>query len=93
MKTSPHQKIENTLNSLEGIKRAGVNPFLMTRVLEQLKAPVVNYIKPVLVKQWVISLMVVVVINIAAGWYALSLRKSPQPSGDNTYFTNQIYTY
>lgn len=90
---SIHNIIEDTINSLDGINQAEVNPFLMTRIMEAVKKPVISYVKPILVKQWIISLMLVLMVNVAVGWYTLGKQQANQKVQESEYFTNQLYSY
>ncbi len=64
-----HTTIEETLNSLDGIQRAEANPFLLTRVLEQMSTGMQNVVKPSLIWQASISLVVIISLNIAIGMF------------------------
>ena len=58
-------KIEETIQSIDGIKRAEANPFLYTRVMEKLNsAPAASFIK-----KWVLwpvsaAIVLMIVVNV-----------------------------
>ena len=90
---SLHEQVEKTILSIEGIRRAEANPFLLTRVLEQLKQPVKNFIRPRVIWQVGASLVLVLGLNIAIGIYTYQQRHTQVKGQESGYFNNHIYTY
>lgn len=88
-----HNKIEQTLNSLNGIQRAEANPFLLTRILEKMKSDRVNLVKPVWMWRVAASFILIIAINVAAGWYISNHTPSKNPSSESGYFSNHMYNY
>jgi hypothetical protein len=94
MENNPyHIKIEEAFKSLEGIKRAEANPFLITRVLEKMKAPVSSLVKPALIWKVAASLILIIGLNISVGLYKLNHSASNRSSAESGYFSNHLYTY
>lgn len=58
-----HQKIEETLNSLDGLQRAGANPFLYGKIRERMKG-LKEIVPQQLAWRMVIALAIVAVINV-----------------------------
>lgn len=88
-----HSKIEFTLNSLDGIKRAQANPYLYTRVMERLKYPAPGILKPMLVWQAAASMVIILGLNIAIGFYLFNNNNKVNQSTESGYFINHIYNY
>jgi hypothetical protein len=86
-------QIEQALNSLDGIKRAPANPFLLTRVMEKLHEPAPRLLKPRLIWQVAVGLLLILCLNIGAGIYVSQKQGQAAATGQEGYFTNQIYTY
>lgn len=91
--TDLNNKIEQTLQSIEGIKRAQANPFLLTRVMEGMKKPVPRFLKPIVIWQVAASMAVVLGLNIAIEFYTYKKTTNSQKAADSGYFTNHVYTY
>jgi hypothetical protein len=94
MENNPyHIKIEEALNSLDGIKRAEANPFLVTRVLEKMKGPASSLVKPALIWKVAASLLLIVGLNISIGFYKLNHSTSAGNPTESGYFSNHLYKY
>lgn len=88
-----HTKIEETLNSLESIRRAEANPFLLTRVLEQMRCGAVELVKPSLIWQAALSFVLVIGINISIGMYSAKANSQTLGPAESGYFSNHQYNY
>ena len=74
MRGSAHQKIEDTLSSLDGMQRAEANPFLYGKIRNRLEG--VRYFVPKkLAWKMVIALAIVTMINIVSILHFTSNRK------------------
>jgi hypothetical protein len=94
MENYKHDKrIEQTLNSLEGIQRAEANPFLLTRVLEKMKSATVEWVKPVWVWRVAASFVIILMMNIVIGWYTSSGTPPLNNASESGYFSNHMYNY
>ena len=87
------EKIEQTLHSLDKIKRAEANPYLFTRIMEGMKRPAKKILKPVLVWQVAASLVIILGLNIAVGIGSARKNTGQAQPAESTYFTNTIYSY
>lgn len=63
MKEGVHKKIEETLNSLNGMQRAEANPFLYGKIRHRLEG-VKEFVPKQLAWRMVIALAIVAVINV-----------------------------
>ena len=88
-----HKKIENTLASIEGIKRAKANPFLLTRILEQLNQPKKIFVQPKIVRRIVVSFILILALNVGAGFISFKKTSNQNNNGTSTYFSNHVYQY
>ena len=91
--TDFQNKIESTLNSLDGVKRAEVNPFLFTRIIEKMKQPAPGILKPMLIWQAATTMIIVLGLNVAVGLYMFNNRTTANQPTESGYFTNHIYNY
>ena len=88
-----HTRIEQTLTSLDHIKRAEVNPFLLTRVMEQIKKPAPGVFKRVAVWQMASCMLLVLGLNLAIGIYVYNNDSGSEQPTESPYFNNHVYTY
>jgi hypothetical protein len=87
------KKIEETMSSLDGIKRAEANPFLYTRVIALSRQTNRLLIQPKVIWRVAASLFIIVALNISIGLYSRPQKVSSSPSTEDGYFTNHIYHY
>jgi hypothetical protein len=87
------EKIDQTLHSLDEVKRAEANPYLFTRIMEGMKQPVKKILKPVLIWQVAASLVLILGLNIAIGIGSTRKNAGKSQPSESTYFTNTIYSY
>ena len=91
--TDFHNKIESTLNSLDGMKRAEANPFMLTRIMEKMKQPAPGILKPMLIWQAASTMIIVLGLNIAVGLDMFNNKTMANQPTEGGYFTNHIYNY
>jgi hypothetical protein len=91
--TKHHNRIEQTLKSLDTIQRAEANPFLLTRVLEKMKSNTIDRVKPVWVWRMTASFILIIAINITVGLYISGNSQPTNASTESGYFSNHLYNY
>lgn len=88
-----NSRIEQTLAGLDGMKRAEANPFLFTRVMEQMKMPAPGIFKRVAIWQMASCMLFVLGLNLAIGFYVYNSNSGSEQPNESAYFNNHIYTY
>jgi hypothetical protein len=88
MKAKEH-KIEETLSSLENIKRAEANPFLFTRIESKLQISKEVLLKPSLVWSMAACVLVVLSINI----FTLSHFAKSKTDINSNALSNEYFSY
>ncbi len=86
-------KIEQTLASFDHIKRAEANPFLLTRIKEQMQKPAPGVFKRITVLQMASCMLLILGLNLAIGLYVYNSDSISEPKAESTYFNNHVYTY
>ena len=77
MKEDLHKKIEGTLSSLDGIKRAGANPFLYGKIRSRMENGK-QFIPIQLGWRMVLALAIVAVINVFSILHFTSNKQEPE---------------
>ena len=91
--TDLHKKVEQTLAGLDHIKRAESNPFLLTRVMEQLKKPGPGVFKRIAIWQMAGCMLLVLGLNVVIGIYTYNGSSVDETPTESAYFNNHVYTY
>jgi hypothetical protein len=86
-------RIEETLASLDNIKRAEANPFLLTRIKERMNKPAPGVFKRITVWQMASCMLLVLGLNLAIGVYVYNSDSISEQPAESAYFNNHVYTY
>ncbi len=88
-----NKKIEDILNSVDYINSAEANPFLLTRVIEQIKTYPNIHIQPIKVWQITAVLMFLITVNIGIIFFSGKNNSKVEENTSSEYFTNYSYNY
>jgi len=93
MKNQDLKQVEQTLNSLDHMSRAKAHPFLYHKIMEGMKIPRKDLVRPSLVWKVAASIALLIGLNFGYGIYQSKKNASSVLTNQEGYFTNNLYNY